>query len=160
MGLFVPAIFIPLSRDGWCSPFSVFGLFLHAGPSAVARFIAFAIVNSINRLFSFWRVSHIAQKICKTIVPTVANLDSFSPIIFVSSVFWIVASLFHANPTRIFWFCTAVCSVIFKCIASTFGASTTSASAIFYRLRCNDTMNSTNTHAVPINLSKLSHAVI
>lgn len=73
-------------------------LFNQGGPFAIFWTISKIVFNSVNRMIRTWRMPHILQKFRKGISPSFANGNSASPVVFVSSVFRIIATLLHIRP--------------------------------------------------------------
>jgi len=160
MALLVSSFFVSLSRYLRSAPASIFCLLLHTCPSAIGRLVPFGVINSINRILSIGCWPHILQKIGKAAVPSFANRYAFASVIFVRSVFRIVASLPHIYPTAIFGGKFSISSLIVERITCSFGASATCTFTTFYGLRRNSSLYSANTNASPVNLLKLPNAVI
>ena len=96
----------------------LFGCF----PLAVTRFVVPIVIDSVNRV-SWWRFSHIGQKLFEIVKPLVADFNSSVHVAFKSRAFRIVASVFHATPNPIcassaFAVCAATCACEFCLKAS------------------------------------------
>ena len=76
---------------------TVIGLFFICGPSTVFWRIRSIIVNSIQ-CFSFRLLSHISEKVFKTVKPALADGDPPTAITFESIVFGVITSCFHHMP--------------------------------------------------------------
>ncbi len=71
-------------------------------PSAIFWRVVTIIINSINRIFRGWSLSHISKKVLKRINPALTDSYSASTVIFILINIFIVASLFYTNPDFIF----------------------------------------------------------
>lgn len=86
---------------------SISTLLQSVSPAAIFWAVTFVIIFSFDRkggpqsINSLWPSSHIGEK-CGIRVPSVANRDSSSSIIFPAWMLRIVASLSHAFPNKIF----------------------------------------------------------
>ena len=151
---------VSVARDKRVRPTSILCLFFSACPSAIFRLIAKAVVNSVQRFFSFWWIPHVGKKGFKRFIPSFANGYAFSSVVFVVRGVWVVASASHCHPRRISWAVSAFCGVVAKRIGSAFVAPTASTFTVADALRCNESFNAASALAKPINLLPFSSGVV
>lgn len=84
----------------WCR--SIFRLLLPSGPYAITWRVSKIIVDSFKRA-AMWSVSHIVDKVCKAIYPSLTNTYSTATVSMKRGVPWITASLLHALPDFVKW---------------------------------------------------------
>lgn len=77
-------------------------LFKSRLPSAVLRRIAKVVVDSPDRHFRFWFLSHISKKCCEAVSPAIANRDAPRPIIGIGGVLRVMAPLLDVVPRAVF----------------------------------------------------------
>jgi hypothetical protein len=77
-------------------------LLLCCCPSAVAWFVISIAVQAINGVFGRWFSAHVFQKIDDRCKPSFANPNAAPTVIFIVRRLWIVATLFHPYPRRVF----------------------------------------------------------
>ena len=82
---------------------SVLSLFHYSCPPTVLRFVVAVIVNSVNRIVETWLLSHVSQKVCKRLQPSLANCDASSTIAVIVRGARIVATSLHFLPSVVFW---------------------------------------------------------
>ena len=71
-------------------------------PSAISGFITFIIVNAIKRCV-IWPFSHVFQKSKERFLPSFRDCNPSPSVIFISGIFWIIASSFDRTPSSVFW---------------------------------------------------------
>lgn len=89
------------SQDFVISPVPI--LFGSRGPSTVRWFIISILIWKTINAFSGRTFSHICQKLFKRISPLFANFYTSSPIVGVSVVSRIFATLYHPTPNLVSW---------------------------------------------------------
>jgi len=78
---------------------TISGLLRTGSPSNISRFvIAFIVRKAIHGMFQGRARSHISEKCFKVHVPFWADFNASAPIVFVASVFWIIATSTHVYP--------------------------------------------------------------
>jgi len=84
-------------------------LFKRCRPSHISRFIVAVIINSVNAQFYTWSRTDMLKKQFKIVNPSTIYNNTPSPIIFITFVFRVTATLLHLLPCKIFlsWFMLA-----------------------------------------------------
>jgi hypothetical protein len=81
---------------------SICYLFAARCPSAIIRRVVAVVVDAINRKMRAWPTTHIRQKVCETLLPSLANFNSPSAVIGKCMIVRISASSLHCLPNEVF----------------------------------------------------------
>lgn len=72
-------------------------------PTAVCRFVAFRAIDSVNAVRWRWFRPHVGVEVFKRLQPALAYYFSVSAVGCKAFMLWVIASLLHCQPRRVFW---------------------------------------------------------
>lgn len=127
-------------------------LMLLQEPAAVRRLIVAIWVDSIQSA-SVWAFSHVGKETEKGFIPSLANRNSATAIVFVVFVSRIQATIAHGLPGAVGWVLLASSRSPVCCVRDPIGTATTFTCPVFQRLPSHFAFNTATATAKPVRSS-------
>jgi hypothetical protein len=78
-------------------------LFDQRNPSAILSGVWATVVDAVNGMIRRWGASHIRKEVHVRIFPSFANINSTIPVVVISFVVFVVATIFYTAPGPVFF---------------------------------------------------------